>query len=147
MLFGQNLHCLHIFIDRIELVHRFYFRNTVLFFKKLKYSLISTWSSDVCNLTDSARESAIVILLAFVLFRESSSSLFSSMFPLALANSWKIRTDILDPVSVIHLQFWAHGSWDSLFPILMGPTANLWVKNTIFLWQVCNTIASWDSLK
>ena len=27
--------------------------------------------------------------------------------------------------SVIHLQFWAYGSWDSLFPISMSPTANL----------------------
>ena len=27
--------------------------------------------------------------------------------------------------SVIHLQFWAYGSWDSLFPILVNPTANL----------------------
>ena len=34
--------------------------------------------------------------------------------------------------SVIHLQFWAYGSWDSLFPISMSPTANLWVQNTIF---------------
>ena len=33
-------------------------------------------------------------------------------------------------VSVI--QFWANGSWDSLFPISMRQTANLWVKNTIF---------------
>ena len=32
--------------------------------------------------------------------------------------------------SVIHLQFWAYGSWDSLFPISMSPTANLWVQNT-----------------
>ena len=29
--------------------------------------------------------------------------------------------------AVIHLQFWAYGSWDSLFPISMSPTANLWV--------------------
>ena len=34
--------------------------------------------------------------------------------------------------AVIHLQFWAYGSWDSLFPISMSPTANLWVQNTIF---------------
>ena len=34
--------------------------------------------------------------------------------------------------SVIHLQFWAYGSWASLFPISMSPTANLWVQNTIF---------------
>ena len=27
--------------------------------------------------------------------------------------------------TVIHLQFWAYGSWDSLFPISMSPTANL----------------------
>ena len=27
--------------------------------------------------------------------------------------------------SVIHLQFWAYGYWDSLFPISMSPTANL----------------------
>ena len=33
---------------------------------------------------------------------------------------------------VINLQFWAYGSWDSLFPISMSPTANLWVLNTIF---------------
>ena len=26
--------------------------------------------------------------------------------------------------TVIHLQFWAYGSWDSLFPISMSPTAN-----------------------
>ena len=26
---------------------------------------------------------------------------------------------------VIHLQFWAYGSWDSLFPISTSPTANL----------------------
>ena len=34
--------------------------------------------------------------------------------------------------TVIHLLFWAYGSWDSLFPISMSPTANLWVQNTIF---------------
>ena len=34
--------------------------------------------------------------------------------------------------SVIHLQFWAYGSWNSLIPISMSPTANLWVQNTIF---------------
>ena len=27
--------------------------------------------------------------------------------------------------TVIHLQFWAYGSWDSLFPVSMSPTANL----------------------
>ena len=27
--------------------------------------------------------------------------------------------------AVIYLQFWAYGSWDSLFPISMSPTANL----------------------
>ena len=27
--------------------------------------------------------------------------------------------------TVIHLQFWAYGSWDSLFPISMGPAENL----------------------
>ena len=36
------------------------------------------------------------------------------------------------PMKLIHLQFWAYGSWDSLFPISMSPTANLWVQNTIF---------------
>ena len=34
--------------------------------------------------------------------------------------------------AVIHLQFWAYGSWDSLLPISMGPTANLRVQNTFF---------------
>ena len=34
--------------------------------------------------------------------------------------------------AVIHLQFWAYGSWDSLFPISMSPTENLLVQNTIF---------------
>ena len=33
--------------------------------------------------------------------------------------------------TVIHVQFWAYGSWDSLFPKSMSPTANLWVQNTI----------------
>ena len=28
-------------------------------------------------------------------------------------------------VSVIHLQFWAYGSWDSLFPISMSPNCKL----------------------
>ena len=27
--------------------------------------------------------------------------------------------------AVIHLQFWAYGSWDSLFPISVSPAANL----------------------
>ena len=27
--------------------------------------------------------------------------------------------------AVIHLQFWAYGPWDSLFPISMNPTANI----------------------
>ena len=35
-------------------------------------------------------------------------------------------------LSVIHLQFWAYGSWDLLFPISMSSTANLCVQNTIF---------------
>lgn len=46
-----------------------------------------TWSSDVCSRRDSVRDSLIVILLALVLFRESKSSLFSKMLPLALASS------------------------------------------------------------
>ena len=33
--------------------------------------------------------------------------------------------------AVIHLQFWANGSWDSLFPISMSPTAKLYVQSTI----------------
>ena len=28
-------------------------------------------------------------------------------------------------ISVIHLQFWAYGSWDSLFPISMSPNCKL----------------------
>ena len=32
--------------------------------------------------------------------------------------------------AAIHLQFWAYGSWDSLFPISMSPTATLRVQNT-----------------
>ena len=28
-------------------------------------------------------------------------------------------------MAVIHLQFWAYGSWNSLFPISVSPTANL----------------------
>ena len=35
-------------------------------------------------------------------------------------------------LTVIHLQFWAYGSRDSLFPIRMSPTAKLWDQNTIF---------------
>ena len=35
-------------------------------------------------------------------------------------------------LAVIHIQFWAYGSWDSLFPISMSQTANLRVQNTIF---------------
>ena len=51
-------------------------------------------------------------------------------------------------IPVIHLQFWAYGSLDSLFPILMSPTANLRVQNTIFNDSIAyNTIACWDSLK
>ena len=34
--------------------------------------------------------------------------------------------------AVIHLQFWAYGSWDSLFPISMSSIANLWVQKTVF---------------
>ena len=34
--------------------------------------------------------------------------------------------------AVVHLQIWLYESWDSLFPISMIPTANLWVQNTIF---------------
>ena len=34
--------------------------------------------------------------------------------------------------SVIHLQFWAYGSSDSLLPISLGPTANLRVQIIIF---------------
>ena len=33
---------------------------------------------------------------------------------------------------MIYLQIWAYESWDSLLPISMSPTANLWVHNTIF---------------
>lgn len=53
--------------------------------------VLRSWSSEDWSRTDSVSESFIVILLALVLFRESSSSLFSSMFPLALASSWKIK--------------------------------------------------------
>ena len=34
--------------------------------------------------------------------------------------------------TVIHLQFWAYGSWDSLFPISMSPNCKLMSPNTIF---------------
>ena len=34
--------------------------------------------------------------------------------------------------AVIHLQFWAYGSWDRCFPYQWVPTASLWVQNTIF---------------
>ena len=36
-----------------------------------------------------------------------------------------IRHKIGGGHTVIHLQFWANESWDSLFPISMSPTANL----------------------
>ena len=42
------------------------------------------------------------------------------------------QTKYGDSGAVIHLQFWANGSWDSLFPISMRLTANLLVQNTIF---------------
>ena len=48
--------------------------------------------------------------------------------------------------SVIHLQFWAYGSWDSLFPIAMSPNCKLMSPKHYFKWQVCNIIASRDSL-
>ena len=35
--------------------------------------------------------------------------------------------------SVIYLQFWVYGSWDSMFPISMSPTANLWVQKPILM--------------
>ena len=39
---------------------------------------------------------------------------------------WKMSHFMRKPISaVIHLLFWAYGSWDSLFPISMGLTANL----------------------
>lgn len=53
----------------------------------MEYHSLQTWSSEACRRTDSVSESDIVILLALVLFSESSSSLFSRMFPLALASS------------------------------------------------------------
>ena len=37
-------------------------------------------------------------------------------------NLGRVGTHIL---TVIRLQFWAYGSWDSPFPISMSPTANL----------------------
>ena len=45
-----------------------------------------TWSSDACRWTDSASDSAIVMLLSFVLLSESSSSLFSNTLPWAFAS-------------------------------------------------------------
>ena len=33
------------------------------------------------------------------------------------------------------LIYWACGSWDSLFPKSMSPTANLWVQNTILFFM------------
>ena len=36
-----------------------------------------------------------------------------------------LHTEKLGLLTVIHLQFWAYGSWDSLFPISMSLTANL----------------------
>ena len=47
--------------------------------------------------------------------------------------------------TAIHLQFWAYGSWDSLFPISMSPNCKLMSPEHYFN-DVCNTIASWDSL-
>ena len=49
-------------------------------------------------------------------------------------------------LSVIHLQFRAYGSWDSLFPISMSPHCKLMSPKHYFWWQVCHTIASRDSL-
>ena len=49
----------------------------------------------------------------------------------------EIATDWPEPGStantVIHLQFWAYGSLDSMFPISMSPTENLRVQNTILM--------------
>ena len=47
---------------------------------------------------------------------------------LCSSDSWECQTLF----SVIHLQFLAYGSWDSLFPISRSPTTNLWVHNTFF---------------
>ena len=43
------------------------------------------------------------------------------VFHLSLIKIFFILHDI---ITVIHLQFWAYGSWDSLFPISMSPSAN-----------------------
>ena len=43
--------------------------------------------------------------------------------------SKKQKLDFQDQLSLtaamIHLQFWAYGSWDSLFPISMSPNCKL----------------------
>ena len=38
---------------------------------------------------------------------------------------YKLHDQTLTRVPVIHLQFWAYGSWDSLFPISMSPNCKL----------------------
>ena len=58
------------------------------------------------------------------------SHLYTNSSPQSLRLRW--AKNLCIPWAVIHLQFWAYGSWDSLFPKSMSPTANLWVQNTIF---------------
>ena len=48
--------------------------------------------------------------------------------------SWttKLKACICVLYTVIHLQFWAYGSWDSLFPISMSPNCKLMSPNHFF---------------
>ena len=49
--------------------------------------------------------------------------------------------------TVIHLQFWAYGSWDSLFLISMSPSWKLMSPEHYLNDKSAILIASWDSLK
>ena len=46
--------------------------------------------------------------------------------------NWGLGLQIARMHAVIHLQFWAYGSLDSLLPISMSLTETLWVLNAIF---------------
>ena len=59
-----------------------------------------------------------------------SSSVRPSVCDRASAAARTARFNIFIPV--IHLQFWAYGSWDSLFPISISPNCKLMSPNHYF---------------
>jgi len=95
-LFSSSFPCFFILFlvpcSRISWLAVSFWAHIILYHTVLKPNKL-TVSSEVCSFTDSSSDCTIVTLFCFVWFSESNSSLFSRIFPFALANSCTPEAD------------------------------------------------------